>query len=417
MASITTEPNGRRTIQFVGQDGRRRSIRVGKVSKKVAEEIKAKIEHLVAATIAGTALPDEITRWVASLGDDLRGKLAAAGLTSRRDGARLAEFVDAYLSRRTDAAPNTTINLLAAKSRMVEFFGADKNLREVTPGDADHFLLFLKERYADATAGRTLKRAKQFFRAALRQKIISENPFDEIKAPSQVNEARKFFVSRKIIQAVIDACPDAEWRLLVALSRYGGLRCPSEHLALQWTDVDWAGDRFRVDSPKTGERWVPIFPELRPYLTEVFELAEPGAVHVITRYRDANANLRTQLQRIIRKAGVPSWPKLFHNLRASRETELTDSFPIHVVCSWIGNSALVAQKHYLQVTPEHFERAAKSGAPALQNPVQHPAAPVRTDSHEKQEALENQGSMLIGAGSCETVQSKGIPPRGLEPLS
>ena len=34
MASITRESNGRRTIQFVCGDGKRRSIRLGKVSQR-----------------------------------------------------------------------------------------------------------------------------------------------------------------------------------------------------------------------------------------------------------------------------------------------------------------------------------------------------------------------------------------------
>jgi integrase len=46
------------------------------------------------------------------------------------------------------------------------------------------------------------------------------------------------FVTREEAHAVMDACPDAEWRLLFALSRFGGLRCPSEHIALRWADVD-----------------------------------------------------------------------------------------------------------------------------------------------------------------------------------
>ena len=123
------------------------------------------------------------------------------------------------------------------------------------------------------------------------------------------NEARKFFVTRDAACRVVDACPDAEWRLLFALSRFGGLRCPSEHLALTWPDVDWERNRFRVVSPNTehlegqGVRWVPIFKELRPYLEEAFELAPEGALHVITRYRDPSTNLRTQLQRILRRAG------------------------------------------------------------------------------------------------------------------
>ncbi len=104
------------------------------------------------------------------------------------------------------------------------------------------------------------------------------------------------------------------------------------------------------------------------------------------------------MTRIIKRAGLQPWPKLFHNLRATRETELCQTFPIHVVCEWIGNSAAIAAKHYLRVANSDFERAilsgvqleksgAKSGAVnaesdpnALQNPVQTVYADVRQDS-------------------------------------
>jgi len=155
---------------------------------------------------------------------------------------------------------------------------------------------------------------------------------------------------------------------LFTLPGFGRLRCPSEHLALAWPDVDWEREWLRVVSSKKehlegeGMRLVPIFPELRPYLEEVFELATEGAVHVINRYRDGNQNLRTQLQRIIRRAGLEAWPKLFHNLRASRETEMATVYPMHVACAWIGNTERIAAKHYLQVTEDYFTLAAKRTA-------------------------------------------------------
>ena len=37
--------------------------------------------------------------------------------------------------------------------------------------------------------------------------------------------------------AILEACPDQEWRTLFALVRYGGLRCPSEVLKLKWSDI------------------------------------------------------------------------------------------------------------------------------------------------------------------------------------
>lgn len=75
---------------------------------------------------------------------------------------------------------------------------------------------------------------------------------------------------------------------------------------------------------------------------------------------------------IIRTPGLEPWPKLFHNLRASRQTELSESYPMHVVCAWLGNSTVVAMGHYLQVTDAHFEKAALDGAEkATQNPTRY----------------------------------------------
>jgi hypothetical protein len=94
----------------------------------------------------------------------------------------------------------------------------------------------------------------------------------------------------------------------------------------------------------------------------VFGKAELGAVHVITRARDTSVNLRTHLTRIIKRAGLEPWPKLWHNQRSTRQTELAERYPIHIVCAWIGNTRDVAQDRYLQVTDTHFESAAQNPA-------------------------------------------------------
>jgi len=103
-------------------------------------------------------------------------------------------------------------------------------------------------------------------------------------------------------------------------------------------------------------RVVPIFPELRPYLEDAHALAGKKDAYVICGYRDDTQNLRTQFERIIRRARVRPWERLFHNLRASRQTELTDQFPLHVVTDWIGNSPDIAERHYLKTTDDHFQQ-------------------------------------------------------------
>jgi hypothetical protein len=107
---------------------------------------------------------------------------------------------------------------------------------------------------------------------------------------------------------------------------------------------------------------------------------------------------------------VAPWPKLFHNLRASRETELAAIYPIHVVCAWNGNTERIAAKHYMQVTEDCFVRASgKSGAQKAQNPAQQAAALSGTASQETQEPWENPGFLQEHAVACETVRAVGYP--------
>ena len=61
--------------------------------------------------------------------------------------------------------------------------------------------------------------------------------------------------------------------------------------------------------------------------------------------------------KIIKRAGLVAWPRTWHNLRSSRQTELSETFPSHVVTAWLGNSERIAEKHYLQVLDSHFAKA------------------------------------------------------------
>jgi hypothetical protein len=90
-------------------------------------------------------------------------------------------------------------------------------------------------------------------------------------------------------------------------------------------------------------------------------------------------NLRTQFLRILDKAGIEPWPKLFQNLRSSRQTELTETWPAHVVCAWIGNSEVIARDHYLQITDDHF--AAAAGVKEETGGAESGAASARLASH------------------------------------
>lgn len=422
MASLTYV-NKRATVQFVGQDGKRRSIRFGQCDRRQAETAKYYVEALVTCKSTGSSMNGITAEWVAGLPAIIRKRVESAGLIEpqeRKEYLTLAMWIDNYISNRTDTKPATLTKFDQARKKLSDFFGPRKQLAEVNASDADDFVIYLKKKgLSEGTVRRLSGISKQFFAKAKKKRLISENPFDGIKCASFCDPTKRYFITPMDAQAILNECPDREWRLIFALCRYGALRCPSEVFRLTWADIDWAKDRFTVHACKTehhdggGIRIVPIFPELLPYLQECFDHAEAGSEYVITRYRDPKQNLRTQFERIILKAGLTPWPKLFVNLRSTRVTELNETFPGHVVAAWAGHSEAVERKHYLQTTEAHFQKA-------VQNPVQRvpelPRSNQHTDSDEYGE-MAFCGSMLDDSNCCNGNEIETMGPVGLEPTT
>jgi len=427
MASLFRDSKtGHYRIDFQSANKKRKTVRLGKVTKRIAEETKVKVEALNAAKISGLPIDGETATWIRKIGDDLADKLSAVGLIEKSKRALLGEFIDSYISSRDDTKPRTVELYQQTRRNLVEFFGETKLLTEITPGDADKWRLhLLRQGLAENTVRRRIGRAKQFFTFAVRSKLITVNPFADLKSAVRAVPEKFHFVTREDAQKILDACPDVQWRAIFALCRFGGLRCPSEVLALKWSDVNWEHKRLLVPCPKLEHlpggsiRAVPLFPELDDVLSEAFEQAEEKTEFVITRYRSQDQNLRTTFNKIVKRAGLVPWQKPFQNLRSTRETELAEEYPMHVVCAWIGNSQPVAQKHYLQLTDEHFERAtnrcaAESAAQVQQNPQQQADAEKRTVSQTSSQVVDNSGFMLGVAKKCEKAQSDPAPRLGLD---
>ncbi len=239
------------------------------------------------------------------------------------------------------------------------------------------------------------------------------------------------------------------WAVIVALSRFGGLRCPSETLSLKWGDIDWEIGRMSVPEPKVehhegrGIRSVPLFLELRAILERAFQETTvegkyPSAENYVVDkpgYRAeamrpggwANANLRTQFLKILRRAGVAPWDRLFHSMRATRQTELERELPRYVVCAWMGNTAAVAEKNYLLVTEQDFAKACSIGVDncpekAAQNPAQLDAKTAQNpaqqgfarSTHGNEETPENTGE---NAAFPMFSGVSGMEADGLEPTT
>ncbi len=364
MASVSKTKSGAVRIRFA-LNGKRKEIYLGKVSQKVSNRFKDHIEALAIASNTSTNVPRRSIEWATGIQDDFKKKLATAGLidlSTPDDIPTLGNFVDRWIATRTDVKESSRKVYGRARNWLVKFFDEDCSIEDITPGDGDDWRRFMLEHIGGNTACKMSGIAKQVFSYALRKRLIDENPFADL--PTAVGARKKTFVEHDTIQKLIDAAPSAEWRLLIVLARYGGLRVPSEPLALKWGDINFNSNTIYVPQPKVehhGEthRQMPMFHDLKPYLEDV--LNEQGGAaspddDVLQKCR--LTNYIPQITRISKQAGVPLTDAFFTCCRSSLETELLEEGmqpqAIHV---WLGHSEAVSKKHYRQVRDKHFQDA------------------------------------------------------------
>jgi len=377
MASIVNRPGGHKWIQFKGLTGRRQTIRLGKVSARVAADFRRRVEYLLAAQAMGQPPDLDTAKWAGGLAPTLHARLAAAGLVAGRAVATVEHLISEFDASLAVGA-STRHNLHVVYGNLRRFFGASCVLGSITPADAQTFRTWMGREgghhggpLAEATVSRRVRRAKQIFTFAVQKQWLLADPFRGIAQWNEVNRSRDFFVSDDLIGRILAQIPAAEFRAVVALARYGGLRCPSEIHPLEWGAVNWEHQSLRVVSPKTKYhprqevRTVPLFPELQDALSALWELAPDGQVTMFPGSQITGAALTGRLSVACRAADIVLWPRPWQNMRATRETELLEEFPMHVVAAWLGHSPKVALQHYAQIAKEHHTRAVKLGKSVL----------------------------------------------------
>jgi integrase len=383
MASVNKDSKGRWRVQF--KIGKRHTLRLGRqISEKAANEVGRHIDQILESRKHGLAVPADTVMWIANLPNELRLQLVQMKViedTGSRAVSTLGGFLSEYLRSRTDIEAGTKSNLETAKRWLIEFFGEQRQLDSITPGEADEYRVWLgsEGKQAPNTVKRLCGRAKQFFRAALRRRVIRENPFQDMKKLIVGASPRERIkdIDAVTVQRVLDACPNAHWRAIFALARYGGMRVPSEIVLLRWGDIDWTNGTILVNCQKTkgheGKelRITPLFPELRRELEAWRAEAPKDREFVLKAAISPKTNLRTGLIKILKRAGIKPWPKLYQNLRSSRVRELRNQgFRENIVAQWLGHSVKIADEHYDQITDDQFRRAI---APR-QEPPTHGAA-------------------------------------------
>ena len=154
MASLCSDSGKRgETYRVISRskNGKRHTIRLGRVNKRIAETARLMIESLEAAKATGHSPDRETAEWVGRLGDEIHGRLARAGLVSPREPAQpaivtLGQHLEQFFGSLGKQKPTTARNYARARRLLEEFFGKNRTLDSITEGDADGYKRWLLDR-------------------------------------------------------------------------------------------------------------------------------------------------------------------------------------------------------------------------------------------------------------------------------
>lgn len=273
-----------------------------------------------------------------------------------------------YSTRRDLKDRNSSI------SDLKKTFWSNKKLSDVSKADIVAYTEWLiNKKMAPDTVRRKLRMTRDFFKLAVDNKFIKENPFDGLDLSHACYEVSDLsgkvpkieYVSRELINiALRNASPIM--RLFILLARCQGLIAPSEACRLRWAMIDLEKDTVTIDNSwkivrnhKTP-RTIPLFPEVKKFLATIERKDEFVAgqkyydLHGGPSYGWDKAGVGTlSLIKLLKSSGIVPWSQPWSNLRSSFIVEqILNKVPYKDICTWCGIQDLSPYENYAQTMTE-----------------------------------------------------------------
>ena len=357
------ESKSKNSLRIVWRNSHGRSIlSLGKCSKRKAQAILSNVGELLELKSGGLSITPRLRQWSSNLRQETQIQLESFGLVPRNSYHTLSSWCQYYQSLKSKVSEETRIKWNNTFDRLKVQFGETYRIDTFSKADAIKFRSQLetdgnentKGPLAAATVNKHCSIAKQLFELAVSAELINKNPFDSVETTNRVDRQRQLYIQAEQVERLIECMPNWQDRLILGLARFGGLRIPSEILQLRWEHVHFGNDLdepgyLLVENVKTKHhpsveqfRKVPMFVELQSFLMDASEMrsSSPFVIHgidQIERFRNdpRKLNIRRRFERGFKRAGIERWPKLFHDLRASCQTDLAERFPLHCDVEWL----------------------------------------------------------------------------------
>ncbi|MDD5382227.1 MAG: tyrosine recombinase XerC [Candidatus Margulisbacteria bacterium] len=277
------------------------------------------------------------------------------------------QFVN-YLKTERNYSPHTLSNY----KRDLQFLLGLAKDKKVDRSAAREYLLALeKKHYSRRSIARKLSSARSFFRFLMREKIIGQNPFENILTPKLPKKLPNFLYPEEI-KALL-AAPDQKVPLGIRDQAileviYGtGLRV-TEMIRINLNDVDFAEGEIKVLGKGSKERIV-LFGSharsaLHKYIKEARRNAKTPALFV--NQRGGRLTPRS-IERLIafyaKKAGIPK-KVTPHTLRHSFATHLlSGGADLRMVQELLGHVSLSTTQVYTHITKERLKEVYDAAHP------------------------------------------------------
>lgn len=320
--------------------------------------------------------------WLRSILDEAR-RGTLPGMV--RTGARLSDAATEWLrycEHERACKPSTLTEYRHAADVIVRGLG-DPPLEDVTPEMIERWKAGLTA--SNRTVAKYLVNLHGIFRRAMKVWGLPRNPAAEVERPRyRVSDDLDAF-SPEEIHALVRAAASEQDGAIFMTAAFTGLR-QGELLALQWRDVDFAGEVIRVrraynvhgglGTPKSGRvRSVPMVPDVARVLAglgdrEDFvgdeDLVFPSDFGT---FQDASA-LRARYRAALKRAELR--PLRFHDLRHTFGTLAVRRAEVPAVQAWMGHSDIQTTMRYVHHRDRGGEAKLLAEAFALE-PVPEPS--------------------------------------------
>jgi len=301
-----------------------------------------------------------------------------------RTGATVADAAAEwlrYVEQDRACKPSTVTDYRHTVERLMRDLGS-LALEDVTPEHLERWKSTLS--VSNRTVAKYLVILHGIFRRAMKVWGLPRNPAASVERPRfRVSDDLDAF-SPEEVWALVRAAASKQDACMFLTAAFTGLRM-GELLALEWRDIDFAGDAIRVrrsynvhggvGSPKSGKvRSVPMVPDVAEQLAalagredfvEPEELVFPGAVG---RFQDASSvwlRYRAALERAELR------PLRFHDLRHTFGTLAVRRAEVPAVQAWMGHSDIQTTMRYVH----HRDRGGEARLLAAAFATEVPAHP------------------------------------------